>query len=363
MAPRRQRGAGRPRPAPGQRRRNLRRRTRGEGRAIRALPLPRLGARSDRGSADALRVREAWYAVHPRVCGGTDWDRDAPRDGRARNRLAHAAPVLASGALVGSPPRRLRDRVLRGGLRRVAPARRHLRRRLRRAPRRHGARPLARILVVDPRRRRVRSHRGAADLRQPVPDRGPRAGKGSTAPADVRAVREGARRGRNPAEDREGERRHEPGQRLRVRDGAVVTDRALGHAPRRPLLDPRGRRGPGTRAGASLEQPHPRGDRLVRAVRPARRVRPDARHATARRDGRAGRGATRAARLGDLLARRAARAEPRQPRHGGGGRLEGVADDPGPRRCPRAVRGVRDDLARRPEPTDVADAWQARRRR
>ena len=48
----------------------------------------------------------------------------------------------------------------------------------------------------------------------------------------------------------------------------------------------RGRRGPAHELGASLEQPHREGDRLVRAVRAARRVRPDARHATARRDGR-----------------------------------------------------------------------------
>ena len=117
----------------------------------------------------------------------------------------------------------------------------------------------------------------------------------------------------HPPARRGGQRRHEPGERLRLRHGPVLADRALGHAAGRPLHRRRGGRRPRPRARAPLERPHPEGDRLVRALRAARRARPDARDAAARRHGRARRRSPRAPRRRRLPARRRPGAEPRQP--------------------------------------------------
>ncbi len=125
-----------------------------------------------------------------------------------------------------------------------------------------------------------------------------------------------------PLRDRGGLGRHEPGERLRVRDGPVLDDRPVGHAARRPVQRRGGGRRPRARARPPLEQPHPRGDRVVRAVRAAGRAGPDARDAGGRGGmGEPARGAARAPRRGGLPARRS-----RRPRTSSAGESEAEAD-------------------------------------
>ena len=108
---------------------------------------------------------------------------------------------------------------------------------------------LARQLVVDPGRGRVRRDRGgarASSARTSFP--GSRRRDDAELVRDVRALRARAGRRRHPASHRGGERRHEPGERLRVRHGADRDDRPLGHAARRPVHRRRGARRPRARA-------------------------------------------------------------------------------------------------------------------
>ena len=175
-----------------------------------------------------------------------------------------------------------------------------------------------------------------------------------------------------PAARRGGQRRHEPGERLRLRDGPVLADRALGHPAGRPLHEPRGGRRPRARARAPLERPHPGGDRLVRALRAARRARPDARDAAPRRHGRAGRRPARAVRRRRLPAGRRPGTEPRQPRHGERGGLEGAlarratpprpvgcsASSPRPRSATPALRRGPTSCSRPTRPSPSGSRWR-----
>ena len=169
LARRRHGRPGRPRAPDGRRRRRLRARARRARRAVRALPLRRLDPRPGRAARRARGLRALRRPLRARVGGRADRHGDAARDARARDRLADPAPVRARRALVGPPPRRLGGRVPRGDLRRLARARRDLRRGLHRAPRRHGARAPARLVVVAPRLGGADPDRAAARLRRPVP--------------------------------------------------------------------------------------------------------------------------------------------------------------------------------------------------
>ena len=87
-----QRGAGRPLVATGRRRRRVRSAAGRPCGAVRALPLRQLGARPGRAPRHARRLRPARGRLRTGVGRRADRHRDVRRDGRARNRLAHAAP-------------------------------------------------------------------------------------------------------------------------------------------------------------------------------------------------------------------------------------------------------------------------------
>ena len=309
---------------------------------LRAVPPRRLGRRPGRCARDPRLLRPVRRPLRARVGRRADRHRDAPRDARARDRLAHAAALRDRGRLVGAPSRRLRGGLPRSGRRRVARARRDLRRDLHRAPRRDGARAVARELVVDPGSSRLHRDRVGSRADRPVPRPRPReAGRRGAGPR-LRALRALAGRQRHPAPDRGGQRRHEPGERVRVRHGADLDDRPLGHAPRRQVHRRRGACRPRPRARASLERPPARGGRVVRALRAPRRPAAHARDAAPRRHGRGRRRPARPARRRGLPARRGAGPERRQPRVGGRGGLEGARRRPA---TPRPRGGCSADSA------------------
>ena len=280
--------------------------------------------------AVGIAVTLATLAIYARYGGrfteesaaGPTRDRDAPRDAGAGDPLADPAPLHRRRAVVEPPPRRLAHGLLRRGLRRLGRARRGVRLGLRRAARRDGARAPPRLVVVDSRRRRLHRDRGGGRVRLSLPLHRPRAARRSRARRALRPTR--ARRGsaRDPAPRRVGQREHEPGERVRVRRRPLPAGRPLGHVARRPFLAARGGRRPRPRARAPLERPHREGDRLVRALRVARRPRPDAGDAAARRDGRPAGSPPRAARRGRLdrssrPPRRTSSAGARRPRRTG----------------------------------------------
>ena len=90
---------------------------------------------------------------------------------------------------------------------------------------------------------------------------------------------------RRPADDRGGERRHQPGQRLRLRRRRNADHRPVGHAPRRALQRRAGRGRPRPRARPPLERSHRQGDRVVCALCVPWCLVADAYHAWTRRDG------------------------------------------------------------------------------
>ena len=158
-----------------------------------------------------------------------------------------------------------------------------------------------------------------------VTDTTPLRDPGLGAPADEFEREQGV--SGDPGLGRGRQRHDEPGERLRRRLRPLAQGRALEHDDRRQLL---GRRGAGRarpRDRPPLEQAHPEGARLVRALRAARRLGADAGDAAPRRDGRGGSGAARAPRRRRAAARARAGA--------GAGSAAGWRPRPTGRRCRR----------------------------
>ena len=160
--------------------------------ALRALPPRRLGrARRSSLLVTLARVRPLRRPLRTRVGGGADRHRDAPRHARARDRLARRScpsrsPPSGGSAATTSPRSGYLEAVV-GGL---ARARRDVRRDLHRAPRRDGARAVARQLVVDPGRSRVHRDRvGARARRARTSSPASRSRTTPSSSRDVRALR------------------------------------------------------------------------------------------------------------------------------------------------------------------------------
>ena len=255
--------------------------------------------------------------------------------------------VLASGgtAATGCP-----RRATSSGPRRLVRARRDVPRRSASRSSSSWPRPLARRGGGSP-AARVRAHR----RRFPSPSRTSSTGtsRSRTRRSSQRRARSSGRRASTgmPLAGRERERGHDQANAYAFGLGPSRRDRRSGTRCSTAASRRRGRRRARPRDRAPLEQPHPEGDRLVRALCPPRRV-SDARHAPSGRDGRAGVRAARAARRRGAPARRDAGAELDQPPDGGRGRLEGTGDDARPgRRARRApLVGSPRDVARDPSP-------------
>ena len=332
----------------------VRRGARPSGRARRAL-LPRhLGALADRALHDALDLRPPRPSVRSRVRRRADRHRDAARDARARDRLARPAALRAAQRLVGTSVRPHRGRLPRVGVRRLVRARRRLRVDLRRAAHRHVPRPQARRDLVDSRSRRVRRHR-----RRASPSRSrtssPRRRRSRIRPAAVgdRVRAEAGRRRAYP---------------ISVEDVSGTTSQAnayaVGFGP--PARSSSGARWSTARSRTARCAPcSPTRSAITRATTSRRRSPGSALFALpgawilmrlTRRRGGMGEAAAIPLALLVVAALQLATA-PAQAwisrRHGVRGRLEGAADDPGSGCGARALRRVREDVARRSGPARV----------
>ena len=269
-----------------------------------------------------------------------------------RHRLARPPPVQLRRALVGAAQRAERARLPRLALRGLGAPRCAVPLDLHRAPHRDGARALARRLLVASRARPSSSSIAALfTFVAPYLDftTEPLADEALLAAADEYRAR--ARRRGHPDPRRGGERRHRPGERVRVRDRAVAARRLLGHDAPRSVRRGRAEGRSRPRAGAPLAAAPARGPRLVRAVRDPRRVDPHAR----RREAAAAWARREAVPLALLvvaifqLATRAAR-QPRLAAAGGRGGLEGASGHARPGRARRPHARLLGDGLGDPDP-------------
>ena len=266
------------------RRRDVREGARSRRSALRAVSRRRLGARAGRAARGLVGVRRAGCRLRQGVGCGSDRHRDDARHARARDRLARAAPLRGGGPVVGAPSRHDRDRLPGVGFRRLGRAGRLVRRHLAGPADRDGARRVGTRVVVDSRRAGLRRHRRVLHVRDAV-SRHHQAARRRRAFRGSARLRAPAGCGRDPDPRGGGERRHERGECVRHRARAEPPCDPLGHAPRRSLQRPRGAGGGRARDRTPLEPPPAEGAGVVRHVRTAGGVGPDARHAAPRRHG------------------------------------------------------------------------------
>ena len=254
-----------------------------------------------------------------------------------------------------------------------AGAARDVRRDLHRAPRRDGARAVARQLVVVP---GARVHRDRVGARATGPYLTP-ASRSQRTPISWRLQRfERSQGDRTSPPDRGGERRYEPGERLRFGMGPTSTI---------VLWDTSSTAGSPTARCTSSSRTSSRTTRATTSPRrspgsgssPSRAGCSSCSRPGDVADGRGRRGAARASRRGGVPARRGSGPERRQPGVGGRGGLEGAADDARPGSARGLFRGFAETSLGDPSPPTwayvllqthptlaqrvaMAEAWAAR---
>ena len=141
--------------------------------ALRAVPGALLDRPGDPPDRRLRGLRRLGHPLHAGLGGGPRRDGDLPGDDGLRAHVVRPAALRDPEHVVGAAVRRAQRELFRGRPRRLARARLHVPDALDRRRDRDGARQVVPTNVVDRGRARLRRYRDAADVRRPLPARGP----------------------------------------------------------------------------------------------------------------------------------------------------------------------------------------------